>query len=122
MPKKSSNTVKIYYPEFSGEEVIEKIRDRINELLKKLPIKSVILFGSYAENRYTAASDIDLLIVYEDPKRNDAYNICWDELGIPQLQLHVYTSSEFKKLEASGSILPKEVKKKGIVIWKSNGT
>jgi len=111
--------VRIYYPEFSRSELIERIKRKVASLCEKLPIRAVILFGSYAKGRYTAASDVDLLIIYEDPKMEDAYHICWDELSIHQLQLHIYTLSEFKKLEASGSLLPKEVRRNGIVIWKS---
>ena len=120
MLRKSSNSVRIYYPEFSRDKLIKRIREKVASLRKKLPIKAIVLFGSYAEGRYTAASDIDLLIIYKDPRREDAYHVCWDELDIPQLQLHIYTLSEFRRLEASGSALPKEVKRKGIVIWKSN--
>lgn len=117
MRKRSSSTVKVYYPEFSQEEMIEKIRGKINELLKKIPLESVTLFGSYAEKRQTAASDIDLLIIYKGHEMKDAYSTCWDIFKIPQLQIHIYTSSQYEKLKASGSLLPKEVEKKGIIIW-----
>lgn len=119
MQKKSSNIVKIYYPEFNQKELIEKLKEGAKLISNILPLKLMILFGSYANGRYTAASDIDLLIVYNGLKREDDYSICWDILKIPQLELHIYTSSEYDKLKKSGSILIKEIEKKGIIIWKN---
>jgi len=44
-------------------------------LKKELPISMVVLFGSYAIEKYTAASDIDLLVVYKGEKRADDFAI-----------------------------------------------
>lgn len=112
----SSSSVKVYYPRLSRDEAIRIIRKRLQTLSEKMPLCSAILFGSYAKGRYTASSDIDLLVVYDDPKRDDAYSLAWDEIGIPQLQLHIYTVSEYEALRRSGSSLPKEALK-GIVVW-----
>lgn len=119
MREGSSSSVKVYYPRLSRDEAIRIIRKGLQTLSEKLPLRSAILFGSYAKGRYTASSDIDLLVVYEDPKRNDAYSLAWDEIGIPQLQLHIYTVSEYEALRKFGSSLPKEAQK-GIAIWPSN--
>ncbi len=78
--KKLSNTVKIYYPEFNKEELIKKLKEKAEIISNILPLKLMILFGSYANGRYTAASDVDLLIVYNGLKREDDYSICWDIL------------------------------------------
>lgn len=62
----------------------------------------MILFGSYAQNRYTAASDIDLLVVYEGPERKDAYKAVVNTISLPGLEPRVYTEDEYKAmLEAS---------------------
>jgi len=116
MRKKSLNIVKVYYPKFNLEEIIKRIRKRLKKGLKKIPIKTVILFGSYAKGNYTVASDIDLLIIYEDPKIRNDYSICWDLFKIPQLELHVYTESEYEKLK--NSFMAKEIEKNGIIVWK----
>ncbi|MEM2735178.1 MAG: nucleotidyltransferase domain-containing protein, partial [Candidatus Bathyarchaeia archaeon] len=71
---------------------------------RSLPLKAVILFGSYAEGRHTAASDVGLLIVYEDPKREGDYGICWDALKIPQAEILVYTESEYEGLMKGGAM------------------
>jgi len=44
------------------------------------------------------------------------YNLFWNSLKIPQLELHVYSSEEFERLKKSGSSFLKEIEK-GIVIW-----
>jgi len=109
--------VKVYYPKFNLEEIIKRIKKGLKKGLKKFPIKTVILFVSYAEEKHTAASDIDLLIVYEGPKRRDDYSFFWDLFDIPQLELHIYTESEYKKLK--NSFMIKEIEKKGIILWKN---
>ncbi|MEM2841877.1 MAG: nucleotidyltransferase domain-containing protein [Thermoproteota archaeon] len=118
MQEGSSNTVKIYYPEFNLEELIERIKRGVEIILKSLPIETVILFGSYVEGKHTAASDVDLLIIYESPKRKNDYSVCWDAFKIPQLELFIYTKSEYEKLRKSG--IAREVEKKGIIVWKAS--
>lgn len=41
---------------------IEEIKANLKELLKDEPVEKVILFGSYAKNKATVQSDIDLII------------------------------------------------------------
>lgn len=117
MPRRSSDTVRIFWPEYSRKELIRRIREGVKSILNILPITKVILFGSYAKVRHTAASDIDLLVVYRGPKRQDDYSICWDAFKIPQLELHIYTEEEYERLRSKGSLLLKEAEEKGIVIW-----
>ena len=117
MPGGSSNSVRIFWPELNREELIRRVREGIKSVLNVLPITKVILFGSYARARHTAASDVDLLVVYRGPKRHDDYSVCWEALGIPQLELHIYTEEEYERLRSKGSLLPKEAEEKGIVIW-----
>ncbi|MEM3607298.1 MAG: nucleotidyltransferase domain-containing protein [Candidatus Bathyarchaeia archaeon] len=106
--------MKVYYPKFSPEELVRRVRKGVKAILKSLPLKTVVLFGSYAEGRHTAASDVDLLIVYEDPRRRDDYSVCWDALKIPQLELLVYTRSEYERLGES----VREIERKGIIVWR----
>jgi predicted nucleotidyltransferase len=75
MQKKSSSTVKVYYPRYRRDELIQYLKQKVGLLAQQIPLKLVMLFGSYAEGRYTAASDIDLLVVYEGRKRDDIYKI-----------------------------------------------
>ena len=45
-----------------GTYTIEEIKDLLRPLFDGVPIDKAILFGSYARNEATAASDIDLLV------------------------------------------------------------
>lgn len=59
-----------------------------------LPVRRVALFGSWAEDRATAFSDIDLLVVYADPPRDDAYVLLRRHLPLRGLEPHVYSETE----------------------------
>ncbi|MEM3019451.1 MAG: nucleotidyltransferase domain-containing protein [Candidatus Bathyarchaeia archaeon] len=109
--------MRIYFPEFNRERLIEKLRKGSEVLSKKLPIKKVVLFGSYAEGRHTVASDVDLLVIYRGEKQKDDYDLCWDSINIPQIELHIYTEDEYERLRISGSSIHKEIERKGITIW-----
>ena len=91
--------MKIFYPEYDKEKVLEIIRSSIPELLKKLPVKLVVLFGSYAKGNYTAFSDIDILVVYEGPIREDAYKIVKRTIKLKGLEPHVYSLEEYRQME-----------------------
>ena len=41
---------------------IEEIKQILKKVLKNMPVSSVVLFGSYANNTATKNSDIDLII------------------------------------------------------------
>jgi predicted nucleotidyltransferase len=60
--------VKVFFPKFNTEEVIKELSKCATELREKLGLEKVILFGSYAKENYTVASDIDLLIIFNDKK------------------------------------------------------
>lgn len=65
------------------------------------------------------ASDVELLIVYRGPRREDAYSICWDILDMLNAEIHVYSEDEYAELKRSGSSFIREVEEKGIIIWGS---
>ena len=118
MRERSSSSVRIYYPRFSRGELIEKLRRCAEELSKKLPLKRVILFGSYASGRQTAASDVDVLVVYEGERdKREVYDLCWDLIGLPNLELHLYSEDEYLKLRKSKHSIIWEAENKGITIW-----
>lgn len=106
MRRRSSNSVRVYYPEYSKEELVALLRVRLSELSKALPIKLAILFGSYAKGRQTAASDIDLFVVVDGDKGR-LYHEIHKGLNIANLQLHLYTKDEYEKMR--GSPFMKEV-------------
>jgi len=113
MQSRSSSSVRIFYPALSQAEVISRLKAGLKELQQKLPIVRAVLFGSYAQGRYTVSSDIDLLIVYAGPARPDAYACVKKILDLPRLEPHLYTHAEY---EQSREILEK-MTEGGIVLW-----
>jgi len=75
--------------------LIDALRKRLPALQDKLPLKRVVLFGSYATGRHTIASDIDLMVIYSGKIREDAYQVIKRTLNIRGLQPHVYTEQQY---------------------------
>jgi len=76
----------------------------------------MILFGSYAKNRYTAASDIDILIIYRGQERDDAFKVVMDQLRLPRLEPRIYTEEQFSELLMSSPKFAEVLAKEGIII------
>jgi predicted nucleotidyltransferase len=94
MPNASSGSVKVFYPPHSQAQLVALLRERLPELATALPLKRVVLFGSWAKDRATAFSDVDLLVVYASPPREDAYKTVWRCLRLRGLEPHVYSEEE----------------------------
>ena len=106
MPRASSSSVQVFYPRYSQAEILDRLRSGLGHLREKLPLKFVALFGSYATMSYTVASDIDVLIVYEGDRREDAYALSKKILAIQSLEPHVYSEGEYEKIkETVGKML-----------------
>ncbi|MCD6236824.1 MAG: nucleotidyltransferase domain-containing protein [Thermoplasmata archaeon] len=114
MRKKSSGSVKIFYPKYDRDHVIRVLNERVKELKKLLPITKVVLFGSYAKNNYTVRSDIDILVVYKDPKRDDAFKVIKKTIGLSGLEPHVYTEEEYREMK---DVLNKMLGERSVVIF-----
>lgn len=113
MPKKSSSSVRVFYPKFDTKWVVKTLKEHLPELQRLLPVKQVVLFGSYAKGNYTVASDVDVLVIYEGQAREDAYNLVWDAFPIPRLEPHVYSEEEYHQLKSTID----RMKAGGIVIF-----
>lgn len=96
MQNKSSASVRIFYPRWTRERLVEALRAKVPALAGRLPLARVLLFGSFAKGRFTATSDIDLLVVYRGEPREDAYALVRRTLDIPGLEPHVYTEDEYE--------------------------
>lgn len=99
MPKRSSTSAKVFYPSFKLSELLALLKGRISELESLLPLKSMVLFGSWSAGRETAFSDIDLLVVYRGPAQEEAYKIVRRCLNLRGLEPHVYSEDEAGKLQ-----------------------
>lgn len=101
MPKGSSGSVKVFYPSYSRGELVAILEQRLPALTAVLPVKRAVLFGSWAEGRATAFSDIDLLLIYADPAQEDAYKLARRLLNLRGLEAHVYSEDQADKLKAT---------------------
>ena len=95
MPKRSSSSVRVFYPPYSREELLALLRQRAPALQAKLPLTRLVLFGSYATGRQTVASDIDLLVISAGRPRPEAYALVKRTLSILRLEPHVYAETEY---------------------------
>jgi uncharacterized protein len=98
MPIASSGSVRVSYPPLNQAQLVALLRERLPSLAAALPVKRAILFGSWARGRATAFSDIDLLVVYAGPPRDDAYKIVRRRLDLRGLEPHIYTEGEAASL------------------------
>lgn len=115
MLRRSSGSVRVFYPKLRRAEVIAALRARIPALASRLPLSKVVLFGSYAKGNYTVGSDIDLLVVYTGEKRPDAYALVKRLLDLPRLEPHIYTQEEYQALSAALEKMTRE----GIVLYEA---
>lgn len=113
MPNKSSSSVRVWYPRHNREKLLADIRERLPDLAAALPLERVVLFGSWAAGRATAASDIDLLIVYGDPPKADAYRTVRRIMRLPGLEPHIYSTTEASELPDTIERMTRE----GVVLW-----
>jgi uncharacterized protein len=113
MQKSLSSSVKVFYPDYSLTKLLELIQERLRDLGKALPLKRVALFGSWAVGRQTAFSDMDLLVIYDDPPREDAYKFLRQHLKLRGLEPQVYSEQGADKLKATIERMTKD----GIVLF-----
>jgi uncharacterized protein len=98
MPTRSSGSVKLFYPRFDRQSLVSVLKQGLVALSQRMPLKRAVLFGSWAQGRATAFSDIDLLVIYSDPPRGDAYQEVRRCMDIPGLEPHVYSETEAAQL------------------------
>lgn len=113
MPNKSSRSATISWPTRTREDILASIRAALSRLRDELPVVRVVLFGSYTSDRATVASDVDLLVVYEDPPREDAFATVKKTIPVRGLEPHVYTT----EVAAKQQDLLARMTRDGIVIW-----
>lgn len=101
MPSASSSSVRVFYPRFSRDQLIALLRERTAALAATLPLRRVVLFGSWAKGRATAFSDVDVLVIYAGEPRPDAYKIVSRTVNLRGLEAHVYAETEARQLEAT---------------------
>jgi uncharacterized protein len=101
MRSKSFGSVRITFPEWTTEELVEQLRRGVESLASELPVKRAVLFGSWSTGRATAFSDVDVLVVYAGPPRDDAYRVVRRTIRTRGLEPHVYSEDEAAQLEST---------------------
>lgn len=115
MQQRLSRSARISYPRHSRAEVIERLKTGVQALRGRLPVTRLVLFGSYAAGRHTAASDIDVLVVYTGPPRPDAFAVVKKTLALRGLEPHVYTEEEAQAMHDTLERMTRE----GVVLYEN---
>ena len=55
------------------DEVLEMLRIRKPDLVERFGVVSLALFGSFARDQATGASDLDILVQFDGPATSEAY-------------------------------------------------
>ncbi len=111
-----------------NNELMSNYLDETVEILKKLEISEVILFGSVSKGNYDDESDIDLLIILDIDKIPETYE---EKMELRQkirkslrainkkvsLDLLVYTKKEFEIMKEEGSSFLTEINNTGKKIY-----
>ena len=93
---------------------IEEIKNILEELLRDKPVYKVVLFGSYAKNKATKTSDIDLMIDTKSQLKGCALLklICQIE---ERLKKEIDGYEKYEIIE--DSLIDKEIKETGVVVY-----
>lgn len=93
---------------------IEEIKKMLSELLRDKPVYKVTLFGSYAKQKATKKSDIDLIIDTNSELKGFALLKLISEIE-EKLQKEI---DGFEKYEIiDNSLIDQEIKKTGVVVY-----
>ncbi|MGH7266737.1 MAG: nucleotidyltransferase family protein [Candidatus Rokuibacteriota bacterium] len=111
MPQRSRSSVRVFYP-VDRAAVLDALRRGVERLDAALPLRKVVLFGSYGRGTHTVASDVDVLVVYRGQPRADAYAQAKRLLGVRGVEPHVYAEGEdrasaalLERMTAGGVVL-----------------
>ena len=93
---------------------IEEIKEILKEILRDKPVYKVILFGSYAKQKATKKSDIDLVIDTNSELKGFALLklICQIQ---EKLQKEIDGFEKYEIIE--NSVIDKEIKRTGVVVY-----
>ncbi len=86
--------MRVFYPRYNRDGLIALLNARLPFLSAHIPLKRVTLFGSWARGKATVFSDIDLLVIYADPPRKEAYQLVRRCLDVRGLEPHVYSERQ----------------------------
>jgi predicted nucleotidyltransferase len=96
---------------------IEEIRSYIIPVIKKYPVKKVILFGSYARGDANESSDVDLIVESGGKMRNSRiFTLGGDLLAVLPVRVDVYDILEINE----SSPIYNSIREDGIIIYETS--
>jgi predicted nucleotidyltransferase len=116
MQEKYSSSARVFFPRFSLDDVVREVRRCISLSSEDLALKKVVIFGSYAKKRYTAGSDVDLFVVFDESRCTSdcVYKTLRKSIRLPRLELHILSLKEYQ--EAKDSKWVKTIDEEGVRI------
>ena len=93
---------------------IEEIKETLSEILKNMPVYTVVLFGSYAKKTATKTSDLDFII---DTKEHlmgfKLYSLITKIEAAFNKQVDAFEKSEI----IENSKIDEEIKRTGVIVY-----
>jgi uncharacterized protein len=88
----------------TGMEInAEYIKKKVAPILLEAGARKAFLFGSFARDEQTKKSDIDIVIITDDDgpyfKRYDVFEPVYDQFPGREVDLLIYTPSEFEGIQ-----------------------
>jgi len=101
-------------------QLVERIDDCVQNLVKAFNPEKVILFGSFARGEMRERGTLDLIIITETEERffdriKKALEAC--KGGFPSIEPIVYTPEEFDLLLSQGEGFLEDALEEGIVLY-----
>jgi DNA polymerase beta domain protein region len=93
---------------------IEEIKKNLEEILKNKPVYRVVLFGSYAKQKATKKSDVDLVIDTNSKLKGFALLKLISQIE-EKLQKNIDGFEKYEIIE--NSPIDKEIKETGVVVY-----
>lgn len=103
MRRRSSSSVRVFYPRHSQSDVISRVKETVASLSERIALDEVILFGSYAKNKHTVGSDIDIFIVFDESRstEDEIYKIIMKAIKLPRVELHILSNKDYELMKSS---------------------
>lgn len=107
--------------DYTKDELINNIKNIINQLTQKHNIKTAYIFGSYSKGNASVYSDIDVAIVLDNIRNGSPFNEAFEIFHEVQKQNSLFevvcfTENDFINEEED---LIKHIKREGIKIYES---
>jgi predicted nucleotidyltransferase len=110
MQRKLWNTAKVKFFKLNYKEVMKKLKEYSEKAVAK-GVKAVILIGSLAKGDYTAFSDADILIIFDEASKNPIDRIKeFIDPSLPiEIEPRIYTTNELLKMAKEKRKIIKEI-------------